>query len=532
MDSYTPGPFGPQPNTPPGQPPTAGFHAPATSPNPHVPVDQPQPYGSPEQSTQQPTPQPPQQPPTDPPGPGGEQGEQREHKPHRRRALKITVISLCVLLVAGGSAGVWLYHRLSGNIRNEDLSHLSNRPKAAKANSAGQTPLNIMVMGSDSREGNLSHLGGGKDDGARSDTAFLMHISADRKSAIAMSVPRDTMMPIPSCPLKNGRQSRAHRLEMFNSAFQIGGPLCTVATVEKLTDLRIDHFLVVNFQGFVDIVDAIGGVPIYLPKKVNDRSGNIKLKAGCHTVEGKEALDYVRLRHDDSLGGNGNDLDRIKRQQAFVSSMIQKVKSTGVLLNPARLYGLLDSSTKAITTDKELGTPAALATLASDLRALQPKDIKFTTLPTRPWPRDRNRLEPVRAQAQPIFDAIRSDLPLPDGSKPAGKSVPPTAVPVQVVATTGSKAKSIKAGLARLGFPVKAATGDSKRHNETLIQYDPAQLAQAKTLAAAVPGAKLQPKPGLKVVTLVVGSKLRAIPGPRSKPKPVEATPANQQICR
>ena len=175
-----------------------------------------------------------------------------------------------------------------------------------------------------------------------------MHLAADRESAAAVSIPRDTMVPIPECTRDDGTVVPAQEVQMFNEAFSAGGPACTIKTVEALTKVRIDNYIVVDFTGFKDMVDALGGVKVCLPYAVNDPQSHLDLEAGTQTVRGQQALAYVRTRHG---LGDGSDLSRIDRQQAFVGSMVSKVKDKGLLLRPDRLYNFLAAATKSLTTD-------------------------------------------------------------------------------------------------------------------------------------------------------------------------------------
>src|SRR6266545_7944571 len=235
----------------------------------------------------------------------------RQRKTRGRTILRSTAVGLALLMSAAGATTFVVYHKLNGNITEDDLTGElgGNRPAVIPANADGR-PLNILLIGSDTRAGDNRKFGGGRDTGPRSDTTILLHIAADRKRATALSFPRDTMLQIPSCVLPSGERSRP-QLNMFNSAFHDGGTACTVRTVEELTDIRIDHHLVIDFKGFAKMVDAIDGVPVCLPGAVNDKKHNIHLRGGRRPVHGQEALDYVRLRYDGSIGGKGSDLDRI-----------------------------------------------------------------------------------------------------------------------------------------------------------------------------------------------------------------------------
>ena len=188
---------------------------------------------------------------------------------------------------------------------------------------------------------------------------MVVHLSADNTWAAGVSIPRDSMVQMPDCVAPDGRIVPG-ALRQFNAAYPIGGPVCVQRTVESLTGLRIDHFVVVDFVGFVDMVDAVGGVTVYIPEPISDPNSKIYFETGCQTLDGKQALDYVRVRKGVG-GGDGSDTGRIERQQAFLTSLIQKVTSSGVLFNPIELYDFLDAVTKSVTTDTGIGSIRSMA---------------------------------------------------------------------------------------------------------------------------------------------------------------------------
>lgn len=446
-----------------------------------------------------------------------------------RRILVTVSCVLAVALVAGGVTTFVAYRKLDNNVTSDDVSAKlgTDRPSAAPENEDGQKPLNILLIGSDDRGGGNARLGGGREDGQRSDTTILLHVAGDRRHATAISFPRDTLVDVPPCVLPSGQRSRPQHLAMFNSAFSVGGTACTIKTVEKLTDIRVDHHVVVDFRGFAAIVNALGGVQICLPTGVNDREGNIRLAAGRRTVRGAEALDYVRLRHDRSLGGNGGDLGRIKRQQAFLSALATKAKSTGVLLNPPKLFGLLDAATKPLTTDPGLDSLSELAKLARSLRRLETRNIEFVTVPVHDYPLDKNRLEVTQPVADQLFAAVRRDEPI---TRPAAGTEPPaspspspsasatptgstlTVAPAQVSVRvlngsgTPGRAKRVADELRRQGFRVVSLGTSERIFSQTLVRYPFSRRSAARTVQAAAPGSILKPATdGSAMVTLVVG---------------------------
>ena len=312
------------------------------------------------------------------------------------------VISVLVLVLA--SAFVIVYKKLEGNINAMPLNLGNDRP-AKPAVEGPKQPLNVLVLGSDTREG--SKIGG--ESPGLSDTTILLHLSADRKSAFGVSLPRDAMVERPECDSKDGKKKIPGGLTQFNAAYSIGGPACTIKTVEQLTDIRIDHFVVIDFAGFKEMVNAINGVTVCVPKEVNDNVGHIHLPAGTYKVNGSQALDYVRVRHD--IGAPNGDIGRMKRQQSFIAAMIEKVVSKGTLANPVRLYKFLDAATKSLTTDTGFAHLTELAALGSSLKDIGLDNIQFITVPNQPYPADPNRLE-WSPDADGVWRKIRFDKPL------------------------------------------------------------------------------------------------------------------------
>ena len=300
------------------------------------------------------------------------------------------------------TAAVVAYKRLEGNIWTEDfLSGPRPTPEVTG-------PINVLVMGSDTREG-ANGKGIGGDTPGLSDTTILLHLSADRKFAYGVSLPRDAMVERPACPRKNGNGTDPGGMTQFNAAYAIGGPACTVKTVEQLTGVRINHFVVVDFVGFRGMVNAINGVTVCVPEAVNDTVGHIQLPAGTYKVTGQQALDYVRVRHD--IGAETGDIGRMKRQQTFISAMIKKVVSAGTLANPVRLLKFLNAATNSLTTDPGFANLKQLASLGSSLKNIGLDNVKFITVPWEPWPENTNRVA-WKAESSQLWRLIRRDRPL------------------------------------------------------------------------------------------------------------------------
>jgi LCP family protein required for cell wall assembly len=334
--------------------------------------------------------------------------QHRSRPPKRHRVVRTVVISMAVVLVVVLGGGFLVYRHLDGNITSLNINDAlgNNRPTEIVENNAPHKPLNILLLGSDTRQGQTGHIGG--DTPGLSDTTILLHVSADRSLAYGVSLPRDAMVQRPPCVRKDGNGTDPGGLTMFNAAYAVGGPACTIKTVEKLTQVRINHFVVIDFNGFKAMVDALGGVEVCVPEPVHDPVGHIDLPAGTYNVEGAQALDYVRVRH--VISDNG-DIGRMKRQQAFLASMANKAISAGTLANPMRLYNFLDAATKSLTTDPDLASLKDLAGLARQLKNIGLSHIQFITVPFEPYPPDHNRLL-WAPSADTLWNRIRHDKPL------------------------------------------------------------------------------------------------------------------------
>ncbi|ARF80111.1 LytR family transcriptional regulator [Kitasatospora aureofaciens] len=359
-------------------------------------------------------------PPTDetPPTDAPPSGPKRPRR--RRRWLMITAGAVAFLLVAAGVT-LWIaYRKLDGNITTDSatdrlLAELEAERPGRSSAAAGAR--NILLIGSDDRSGANSSYGG-QPGTQRSDTTILLHLAADRKHATAVSIPRDVMVTVPSCEKPDGSRSKPGTMQ-FNWAFELGGPACSIRTVEQLSGIRVDHYVILDFSGFKAMVDAIGGVEVCVPQPIHDKDAKLDLAAGRQVLHGEQALGYVRVR--ESLG-DGSDTQRMGRQQQFLASLIRKVQSQGVLLNPTRLWPVLDAATSSVKADAGLSSLGALYDLTQDLRDIPSPNVVFLTAPRRPYHYDSDRDEFVQPQTTQLFTALREDRQIavrPPGSTPA-----------------------------------------------------------------------------------------------------------------
>ncbi len=403
-----------------------------------------------------------------------------------RRA--VAVASVLTVLATTVSAAGWLtLNRLSSNITTVDVtSQLGQRPtKATPTKHEQYDPINILVMGTDTRTGQGTGYGSAADTSSgtgHSDTTILFHISGDRQSAIAVSIPRDSWVTRPDC---KGSGTVTGRI---NAAFAQGGAGCTIKAVEKLTGVFIDHYIVVDFIGFKSVVDALGGVNVCLTTSVDDAKSHLKLSAGNHVLSGDQALAFARIRHGI---GDGSDIGRIGRQQDFLSSIIRAATDKGLLLDPTKLYSVLSAITGSLTTDPQMGKFDFEQQLATSLSGIPTSKIEFVTVP---WTgRSDGATVEWTPKADAIWAAIKNDVPYGGGpaTVPTGQkalTVAPAKIRVQVLNGTGTpgEAKKAAALLTKAGFIV-VGTGNAKTSPvaATSITYGNAYAESARTLAFA-----------------------------------------------
>lgn len=468
--------------------------------------------------------------------------------PHRRRNRILAWVAGVTtgVLVIGLTGGYLVYRHFSSNLHQVSISgDIGIQPADLHPQAE-----NIVVLGSDTRHGQARRYGNSAVITTdQSDTLMIVHLAADRKWADIMSIPRDSWVNIPSCRMGNGQMSSPTTFKI-NEAFAIGnldgnkttlGIACTVRTLEQDTGIHIDHFVAINFAGFRDMVNAVGGVPECNTKMINDPKAHLHLKAGHHLLDGIQALGYVRARY--SLG-NGSDLERIGRQQAFMSALVDRARSR--LYNPVAIYHFLDAATRSLTIDSNLGGMSGIYRLATSVRNLPPSKVTFFTLPTFPRylvdPADTANVMWTQPAASLIFQAFRNDVPVsqallhPQGPKPP----PPDKVSVVVLNGTQQYGLQDTVGslLQQKGFRlVRTGTAASGTLTQTVIRYHAGDELAARRLAGKVHGAALRQVPGTgSPVTLVLGSdygSTTTVGNPVTpQPSPSIATrTADQNIC-
>ncbi|MGY0067795.1 LCP family protein [Streptomyces sp. QTS137] len=406
------------------------------------------------------------------------------------------VTALSVLVLASAGIGHAVISSLDARIERVDpFRDMKNRPEAGHG-------MNILLVGTDgreelgARERRKYRLGGTPCN--CTDTIMIVHISEDRERASVVSLPRDSYAMTPAHTDRvSGEKHEGHPVKL-NAAYAEGGPQLTVRTVEKMTRVKIDHYLELDFTSFMKTVDVVGGVELCTGEPLKDDRTGLDLPAGRHTLGGGEALQYVRARHVDGAA----DLSRIKRQQHFMAALVDRATSSGILLNPVKFRDVTRAVLGSVRADKGFGTDEMLD-LGRAMRSFSPASSEFTTVPLG---KAGHTVEGIGAtvawdpeKSEDIFQALREDEPLSARSSPdAARRVPvdPRQIRVQVENGTGTKGlgRRVDAALAATGFnttnvPVNAADRSVER---TVVAYDPRWDRSAKSLAAALPGSELR----------------------------------------
>jgi LCP family protein required for cell wall assembly len=331
----------------------------------------------------------------------------------RAGIFKLIGAALAVVLVSG--AGVAAYAVVDTVSSIKPGIHLAVAP--------GQTPppvgavdgaVNLLLAGTDTRTGqggqfsSAQELAGSSGTGSN-DVTMVLHISADHKHATVISIPRDLMTSVPACPDGKGGTTSAQSDAMFNSTLSTGGLSCVVLTAEKLTGLSIPYAALISFDGVIGMSNAVGGVPVCLATPLVDPYVGLKLTAGQQTLVGADALAFVRSRHG---VGDGSDLGRISNQQLFLSALLRKVTSAGVLSNPVTLYSLAHAAVTNMALSDTLTQPATLVSIALALKNVSLSNIVFLQYPTGTDPSDANRVVPDSQGVSVLQSALANDQPV------------------------------------------------------------------------------------------------------------------------
>ncbi|MFC8348060.1 LCP family protein [Streptomyces sp. NPDC057280] len=466
---------------------------------------------------------------------GGRRG--RGGRRRGRRFLRWAAIVLAVVIVGTAGAGYLYYRHLNGNLKKDDLNIGDEKDRAAKteANAAGQTPLNILLIGSDARDNAENQkLGGAKETyntAPRADVQMLLHLSADRSNMSVVSMPRDTLVDIPKCTdPDDDKVYPALTSKMTNDSLGRGGPGCTVATWEKLTDIHIDHFIMVDFSGVVSMADAIGGVPVCVDANIysHTRTGHgsgLRLEEGTTSIKGKQALQWLRTRYGFE---DNTDIARAKAQHQYMNSMVRQLRENATLSSPNKLRKLAETATEALTVDDGLGSVTKLYDLSNELRKVPTKRITMTTMPWQ-YAADGNRVVPKPEEAEKVFRLVREDIALDGKDKKktaketttSDKAAADDEIGITVengtrtdtLAPVSGRAGTVAELLVGKGFTKAAADRTTATAAEkTLIRYPSLDLkgdALRVAKVLGVPTSSVKKSTDVSGVTLVVGADWR-----------------------
>ena len=460
----------------------------------------------------------------------------RKREPSRRRKIvRRVLIGLGVFVLVlglGAAAAIW---KLQGNIDTAKIGESivkDDTPKGA---------MNILFIGSDSRDLKSSEYGKGTGS-QRSDALLLVHFSKGNTRIDAVQIPRDTVLDLPACKDTGSGAFAGGSNQMINAALD-GGPACSVRAVETLSNVHIDHFVQLDFDGFASMVNALGGVNVCLDEALVDPLAKLNLPAGKQKIKGKDALALARTRH---AVGDGSDIGRLGHQQVVMSSIISQARSTSVLTRPDRLFKFLNALTKSITVDEGISSIPELTGLAKRARAVPDSGITFATMPNGAAPLDANRVVKTD-DADTIFKAVAKDQEMPvegeddepadTGDSGATPLADPRSTPVTILnaAQTSGLGTSMQASMDGLGYTVSGINTAQKPATATRIFVDgtPEAKATADALNADFGFKAEVVEQDITGVWLILGSdRIEAGTDP-VKPEPVKATTrkADDSLC-
>ena len=455
-------------------------------------------------------------------------------RPHVSLAMRISAImaGVLVLVLVGGSLVVYAkYRAVYDSIGRVDVSGDLNGVK--KLPPADPNAINILLIGSDSRTGVNGKIGGTDGiAGQRSDTVMVLHISPGEHSAVVLSFPRDSVVPILSCtaePGFSGQTADPGVVEQINTSFANGGPGCLWETVEETTNIHLDNFVELTFDGFEKVINDLGGVEICLPAAVNDPMSGLDLSAGEHHVWGPEALALWRTRED---LGEGSDLQRIQRDQFLMAALLQGIEKTDLLGSPTRITSVISDAARNMTTDKNLNQSRML-TIAEGMRGLNSRDVQFIEVPTQTYAANPDWVQ-WTSQASQLFSAVSHDTTLPKAGAAArakvaaapAATVSPAQVDVEVLNGSGLQgiAEEGSADLTSRGFNVVGSTNAGNfNYTKSVVEYaSAADLPAATTLEHEFTDVEILKVPTLTpgTVDVILGSDFTALASPSAPSGP------------
>lgn len=435
-----------------------------------------------------------------------------------RQATWIALVCLAAFIFVSALGGFALW-RLRSNVQTAEMNIGELSANLAEG------PLDILVIGSDTRSGANSAYGTAEDaaSGARSDVMMLVQVSQDRTNVNVVSFPRDLMVDIPKCTdPTTGKIYPASSDTQINETLERGGPGCTVATVSNLTGVAVDHFMLVDFNAVKALSSVVGGVEVCVTQEIDDTYSGLKLQAGTSLVEGEQALAFLRSRHG---FGDGSDTARIQAQQSFLASLLRKVQAEGTLSNPSMLLSIAEAITQNVTVDKELTQLGNLVALGSIFATVDLSQVVFATVPTEPYVYDENKLQ-LSAASEQFFERLQADQSLsePEATAPATASeeaseaaAQPSSspsldltLPLTLSNATGltDRSESLQLLVEDLGFSAVSPLLAETSLETSIIYYPAVYEAEAQFLGQALGITQLVASEDFASLTLIAGQDL------------------------
>ncbi|MEI5099558.1 LCP family protein [Streptomyces sp. PmtG] len=489
---------------------------------------------------------------------GGRRKQKGKKKSTGKRILAWTGGTVAFVIIAAGVGGYLYYQHL-----NDNITSVSD-DGAGTGGFSKDRAINILLIGTDKRSGSGNKGYGDEGSVGHADTTLLLHVSEDRSNATALSIPRDMITDIPDCPTKQDDGSTktipGSRKVRFNESLGQSErtPSCVMRTVTQITGIKLDHFMVADFNAVKTLSSAVGGVDVCLAKDIDDPKSHLKLPAGEHSIEGEDALAFVRTRY---TVGNGGDLSRIQLQQQFLSSLMRKLKSNDTLTNPKKMISLAEAGTKALTVDSKIADIMKLRDLGMELGKLDIKNLTFVTTPVDDNPAEKKPVTVVlnKAKSDELFSMMREDVSLTEVKKQEKKEKAAVAArlkgpraeaaDVRVDIYNGSQKNGAAQETLSWLQNTEGVTKSSQLGNapsnlrKTTVEYGAAQADEARKLAdlMGLPAAALKPgkseknAQGLPAIVLTLGADFKGagtpIKAPSKTPDGVQRVEADKTVC-
>lgn len=429
-------------------------------------------------------------------------------QPQKSQRLKWLAFGCVAMLLLVFGLGGFALARLRSNVHTAEMN------VGELVGNLASGPLDILVIGSDTRSGNNAAYGDEADaeSGARSDVMMLLQISEDRQMVNVVSFPRDLMVDIPKCTdAETGQVYAASEDTQINESLGRGGPGCTVATISNITGVEIDHFMLVDFNAVKALSSVVGGVQVCVTEDIDDTYSGLKLKAGTSDVEGEQALAFLRSRHG---FGDGSDTARIKAQQSFLSSLLRKVQSEGTLSNPSMLYRMAEAVTQNVTVDKGLTDLSTLVSVGSIFSTVDLSKVVFATVPNEPYVLDDNKLQ-LSTESEAFFTKLQKDESLVEPAateETAEEDVDSLNYDVSVSVSNGSgvddRGSALASDITDRGFKQTTVDENAAEYSTSSIVYPYGFEAEAQAVADIFGITTLTPSDQYIGIEVVVGSDL------------------------